>query len=55
MKPEISTLDKIRTRPRFKVYTLLSQEKYEENLKLYLKENSTEFKGNINKEVATTL
>ena len=53
MKPEISTLDKIRTRPRFKVYTLLSQEKYEENLKLYLKENSTEFKGNINKEVAT--
>ncbi len=32
---------------------MLSQEKYEENLKLYLKENSTEFKGNINKEVAT--
>ena len=52
MKPEISSLDRIRTRPRFKIYTTLSPKEYEENLKLYIKEHK-EFGGNVNKEVAT--
>ena len=53
MKAEQTTLDKIRSRPRFKMLTNLSQEEYETNLKNYLQENSGEFSGNINKEVAT--
>lgn len=52
MKPEISSIDRIRTRPRFKVFTTLSPEDYEKNLKLYLAENK-EFGGNVNKEMAT--
>ena len=53
MKAEQTTLDKIRSRPRFKMLTNLSQEEYETNLKNYLQENSSEFSGNINREVAT--
>lgn len=53
MKAEISSLDRMRTRPRFKVFTTLSPEDYEKNLKLYISENKDEFGGNINKEVAT--
>jgi hypothetical protein len=53
MKTEETTLDKIRTRPRFKMFTHLTKEEYAENLKKYLKEHKDEFSGNINKEVAT--
>ena len=53
MKTEETTLDKIRTRPRFKMFTHLTKDEYAENLKKYLKEHKGEFSGNINKEVAT--
>ncbi|KFF76080.1 hypothetical protein HX13_01715 [Chryseobacterium sp. P1-3] len=53
MKTEESTIDKIRTRPRFKMLTHLTKEEYAENLKKYLAEHKGEFTGNINKEVAT--
>jgi hypothetical protein len=53
MKTEESTLDKMRNRPRFKMFTALSKEEYAANLKEYLAAHSTEFTGNINKEVAT--
>lgn len=53
MKTEETTLDKIRTRPRFKMFTDLTKEEYAENLKTYLNEHKDEFSGNINKEVAT--
>ncbi len=39
MKTEETTLDKIRTRPRFKMFTHLTKEEYAENLKKYLKEH----------------
>ncbi|UQB67300.1 hypothetical protein [Epilithonimonas zeae] len=47
------TLNHIRNRPRFKLYTHLSLEEYEVNLKQYLNDNKDKFYGNINKEVAT--
>lgn len=47
------TLNSIRNRPRFKLYTDLSLEEYEANLKKYLNEHQDQFYGNINKEVAT--
>ncbi|MCJ8153094.1 hypothetical protein MKJ01_04850 [Chryseobacterium sp. SSA4.19] len=50
---EETTLDKIRTRPRFKMFTHLTKEQYAENLKTYLAEHRDEFSGNINKEIAT--
>lgn len=53
MKTEETTLDRIRTRPRFKMFTHLTKEEYAENLKKYLAEHKKEFTGNINKEVAT--
>ncbi|KUJ50991.1 hypothetical protein [Chryseobacterium sp. JAH] len=53
MQTEETTLDKIRNRPRFKMYTHLSKEIYAENLKKYLAEHKGEFSGNINKEMAT--
>ncbi|HCA06848.1 hypothetical protein [Chryseobacterium sp.] len=53
MKTEESTIDKIRTRPRFKMFTHLTKEEYAENLKKYLAGHKDEFSGNINKEVAT--
>lgn len=53
MKTEETTLDKIRTRPRFKMFTHLSKEEYAESLSKYLKEHKDEFSGNVNKEVAT--
>lgn len=53
MNTEETTLDKIRTRPRFKMFTDLSKEEYAEHLKIYLAEHKDEFSGNINKEVAT--
>lgn len=53
MNTEETTLDKIRTRPRFTMFTNLTKEEYAENLKKYLTEHRDEFSGNINKEVAT--
>ena len=53
METKETTLDKIRTRPRFKMYTHLSKETYAENLKKYLIEHKDEFIGNVNTEVAT--
>lgn len=53
MQTEETTLDKIRNRPRFKMFTHLSKEIYAENLKKYLSEHKGEFSGNINKEMAT--
>lgn len=53
MTTEESTIDKIRTRPRFKMFTHLTKEQYAENLKKYLADHKDEFSGNINKEVAT--
>ncbi|WP_326982616.1 hypothetical protein VUJ46_21035 [Chryseobacterium sp. MYb264] len=53
MNTEETTLDKIRTRPRFKMFTHLSKEEYAENLKNYLSDHQDEFSGNINREVAT--
>jgi hypothetical protein len=50
---EETTLDKIRTRPRFTMFTHLNKEQYAENLKIYLAEHRDEFSGNINKEIAT--
>ncbi len=47
------TLNHIRNRPRFKLYTHLSPEEYETNLRKYLDNHSDEFFGNINREVAT--
>ncbi|MDQ1163037.1 hypothetical protein QE422_003405 [Chryseobacterium sp. SORGH_AS 447] len=53
MNTEETTLDKIRTRPRFTMFTHLTKEEYAENLKKYLAEHRNEFSGNINKEIAT--
>jgi len=53
MQTEETTLDKIRTRPRFKMFTNITKEEYAEDLKKYLAEHKNEFSGNINKEVAT--
>ncbi|SIT98056.1 hypothetical protein SAMN05660493_02789 [Epilithonimonas bovis DSM 19482] len=47
------TLNSIRNRPRFKLYTHLSPEQYEDNLRNYLEKNQDRFFGNINREVAT--
>ena len=46
------TLNSIRNRPRFKLYTDISPEQYESNLREYLEKNHDQFFGNINKEVA---
>ncbi len=53
MKTEETTLDRIRARPRFKIFTDLDKEEVEEQLKEYLHVNREEFDGNINREVAT--
>lgn len=53
METKETTLDKIRNRPRFVMYTHLTKESYAENLKKYLIEHKDEFKGNVNTEVAT--
>jgi len=53
MDTEETTLDKIRTRPRFTMFTDLTKEEYADNLRKYLSEHKDEFSGNINKEIAT--
>lgn len=52
MPTEESTLDKIRSRPRFKMLTDLEPKEYEQRLKKYLDKHS-DYLGNINSEVAT--
>lgn len=52
MKTEESTFDKMRTRPRFKMYSHLEPEEYSEKIKNYLAEHP-EFQGNVNREAAT--
>ncbi|WP_374443765.1 hypothetical protein [Epilithonimonas sp.] len=47
------TLNHIRNRPRFKMYSDLSPEECEKNLRAYLTSHNDEFYGNINREVAT--
>lgn len=53
MQIEESVLDQIRSRPRFKIFTDISGEKYAELLKKYLDENTDQYTGNINSQVAT--
>lgn len=53
MKIEESTLDSIRSRPRFKIYTHISPENYTQYLREFLNINSAEFAGQINAETAT--
>ncbi len=55
MKIEESVLDQIRSRPRFKIYTEISREKYVELLKEFLKNQSEHYTGNINSETATIM
>ena len=47
------TLNSIRNRPRFKLQTALSQEEYEENLRVFYKNFRKDFSANINSEIAT--
>ncbi|MBW8361383.1 MAG: hypothetical protein K0M56_04255 [Kaistella sp.] len=53
MKKEETTLDKIRTRPRFKLFTQLTADEYVAGLKKYLQEHREQFTGNVNTEMAT--
>ncbi|TXF74987.1 hypothetical protein [Chryseobacterium sp.] len=53
MKKEETTLDKIRTRPRFKLIIQLSQDEYAAGLKKYLQEHREQFSGNVNSEMVT--
>ena len=55
MKIEESVLDQIRSRPRFKIHTEISRERYVEILKEYLKHQSEHYTGNINSETATIM
>ena len=55
MKIEESVLDQIRSRPRFKIHTEISRERYVEILKEYLKQQSEQYTGNINSETATIM
>ena len=52
MEPQQSTLDKIRSRPRFKMMADIEPKDYEQRLKTYLEKHS-DYAGNINAEVAT--
>lgn len=55
MKIEESVLDQIRSRPRFKIHTEISRERYVELLKEYLKQQAEQYTGNINSETATIM
>ena len=52
MQIEETTIDHIRSRPRFKIYTAVSREEFVMYLKNFLQARSEKFQGNINKEVA---
>lgn len=53
MKTEETTLDRIRTRPRFKIFTNLNRKEVEQKLKEYLLLHQEEFNGNVNEQLAT--
>lgn len=53
MKTEMSTLDRIRTRPRFRMNTQLSAEEYTANLEKFCAARKDRFSANINREMAT--
>ncbi|MDO5616489.1 MAG: hypothetical protein Q4G16_09875 [Cruoricaptor ignavus] len=53
METEQSTLDKIRSRPRFKMYSKLPPEDYTKHLQAFINQNNSRFSGNINSELAT--
>ena len=55
MKIEESVLDQVRSRPRIKIYTEITREKYVEILKEFLKNQSEHYTGNINSETATIM
>ncbi|WP_417429657.1 hypothetical protein [Halpernia sp.] len=50
---EQTTFDQIRSRPRFKIFTETTKEKYALHLKEFLNSNESRFSGNINSETAT--
>ena len=52
MQIEETTIDHIRSRPRFKIFTDISREEYTVYLKSFLKEREQEFSGNINNEAS---
>lgn len=52
MQTQETTLDKIRSRPRFKIITPLSKQEYTQKLKQYLALHKETFSGNVNQEVA---
>ncbi|MGZ5210987.1 MAG: hypothetical protein ACXWB6_01790, partial [Kaistella sp.] len=52
MQIKKTVIDEIRSRPRFKIYTDISREKYTLFLKDFLARKSDEFSGNINPETA---
>ena len=53
MKTEETTLDRIRTRPRFKIFTNLNRKEVEQKLNEYLLLHQEEFNGNVNEQLAT--
>lgn len=52
MKIEETTINHIRSRPRFKIFTSISREEYTAYLKIFLKEREDQFEGNINNEAS---
>lgn len=55
MHIEETVIDHIRSRPRFKIYTEISREKYTILLQEFLEKKSDEYSGNINNEQAIIL
>lgn len=53
MKEKQSTLDRIRTRPRFRMIASLSADDYTKLIKTFLEENRDQFTGTIHREGAT--
>ena len=52
---EQSTIDRIRTRPRFKMNTALTPQEYTQSLQKFLAKNKDQYNGNVNREGATIL
>jgi hypothetical protein len=52
MKIEETTIDHIRSRPRFKIFTDISPDEYTKYLQNFLKERGEQFTGYINNEVS---
>ena len=52
MQIEETVIDSIRSRPRFKIFTEISREKYTSHLIKFLEEKNTDYNGRINTEEA---